>query len=70
MKPRLLTGIGFSVGVKHMFTFDVGGIFGYVDRLSSAYTGEDEELSAKPENVTVSKLSAGGFASIGYLYKF
>ncbi len=53
-----------------MFTFDVGGIFGYVDRLSSAYTGEDEELSAKPENVTVSKLSAGGFASIGYLYKF
>lgn len=71
VKPRLLTGGGLSFGSKHMFTVDLGFIFGYVDRLTSAYAGDlTTELTIKPEKVTVSKLSMGGFLSVGYLFKF
>jgi len=71
VKPRLLTGGGLSFGNKHMFTVDVGLIFGYVDRLTSAYQNDlAAELTVKPEKVTVSKISAGGFFSVGYLFKF
>lgn len=70
IKPRILVGGGLSAGFKHMFTFDVGGIFGYVDRLSSAYDDGSSGLLSKPESVIVSKLSGGGFVALGYLYKF
>ncbi|OKS88659.1 hypothetical protein RG47T_4131 [Mucilaginibacter polytrichastri] len=70
IKPRLLTGIGFSFGEKHMFTFDVGAIFGYVDRLSSAVDMAKNNFTVKPDNVMISKLSGGVFGAIGYLYRF
>ncbi|MDT3402309.1 hypothetical protein [Mucilaginibacter terrae] len=70
IKPRLLTGGGFSYGHKHMFTFDIGGIFGYVDRVTTAGDITNQTLSARPDNVMVSKLSGGIFGAIGYLYRF
>lgn len=69
IKPRVLFGGGFSYGKKHMFAVDLGGILGYVDRLSSAIDLSQAYLE-KPETITVSKLRIGVFASIGYVYQF
>lgn len=69
VKPRILAGGGLSVGNKHMFTFDLGGIFGYTDTLSEVYS-VDKVTATKPESITVSRLKAGFFLSLGYLYHF
>ncbi|WP_428741869.1 hypothetical protein [Tenacibaculum sp.] len=69
IKPRLLLGVGFSHGYKHNIALDFGFILGYVQRKSNAFDLDVEYLE-KPENVTVSKLSSGGFISLGYLFTF
>lgn len=69
IKPRFLFGGGFSFGKKHMLAFDLGGVVGYVDRLSNSIDTSKTYLE-KPENITVSKLGVGAFLSIGYVYQF
>lgn len=69
VKPRVLAGGGLAIGTKHCFSLDVGAIAGYVERLSTIYNS-DKVLTVKPENVTVSKLKADLFLSLGYLYRF
>ena len=68
IKPRLLFGGGLSFGRDHMFAIDVGGIAGYVDKLSSVIE-VGQAYGEKADTVTVSK-NVGIFASIGYLYSF
>ena len=69
IKPRLLLGGGFTIGDKHNFALDFGGILGYVERLSNAYSSSNNNfLDIKPENVTISKLDIGFFLSLGYLF--
>ncbi|TRW21557.1 hypothetical protein FMM05_20075 [Flavobacterium zepuense] len=69
VKPRLLAGGGLAIGTKHCFTLDAGVIAGYVER-RSALSSPDEVFTVKPDNVTVSKLKADFFFSLGYLYRF
>ncbi|MDB5245757.1 MAG: hypothetical protein JWQ40_151 [Segetibacter sp.] len=69
IRPRALVGAGFSFGGKHMFAVDFGLITGYVDRLSTT-VNIAQTYPEKPENIVVSKLSAGGFGSLGYIYQF
>lgn len=67
IKPRLLLGAGFSYGSKHNIALDFGLVLGYVDRKSNAFNLEETYLE-KPTDITVSRLSVGGFISIGYLF--
>lgn len=69
VKPRVLVGGGISIGDKHMIASDAGLIFGLVDRISTSIN-LNENYSSAPENLTVSKLGAGAFLSIGYTYQF
>jgi len=69
VKPRLLFGAGFSHGKRHRFALDIGGIAGYVDRLSDAFNLE-EKYNPKPDNITVSTLKLGAYLSLGYYYAF
>jgi hypothetical protein len=68
IKPRLLIGPGLSFGRKHMLTIDAGAIFGYVDRKSTTVE-LDQSYQIKPDNITVSKLNAGAYFAIGYLFR-
>lgn len=69
IKPRLAIGGGFSYGRKQMATLNILCVAGYVDRLSKSLN-LTEPYASKPENATVSKLSAGIALSLGYIYKF
>jgi len=69
IKPRVLFGGGLSFGKKHMIAADLGGMVGYVDRLSSSIDISKTYLE-KPENITVSKIGMGIFLSLGYTYQF
>ncbi|MBN2639348.1 MAG: hypothetical protein JXR65_09730 [Bacteroidales bacterium] len=69
IKPRVLFGGGLSIGKKHMLAVDIGGIFGYVDRLSNTIDLTKTYLE-KPGNITVSRLKIGGFISVGYIFQF
>ncbi len=67
IKPRILVGGGFSIGKKHNVSVDVGGIAGYVDRISNVYdisTGYAE----LPTDITISKVKFGIFFALGYLF--
>jgi hypothetical protein len=70
VKPRVLTGGGFSYGSRHMFTIDGGLIAGYVNVLSTTVDLNNTMLTTAPTSVVVSKLKAGGFIALGYLYRF
>lgn len=67
-RPRLLLGGGLSYGDKHNFSLDVGLIAGYVDT-KSITVNENELYTVEPTNLTITKLKAGGFFSIGYFFK-
>jgi hypothetical protein len=69
IKPRFLGGGGFSCGEKHKLVIDGGLIVGYVNRRSSN-TKLSQEYSKAPENITISTIDFGYFASIGYVYQF
>jgi hypothetical protein len=69
IKPRLSFGAGIAFGEKQMFTIDLMGISGFVERRSAVYNF-DERYSQSPEQITVSKLAFGGAIAIGYVYKF
>ncbi|MEL6673357.1 MAG: hypothetical protein AAFR61_14230 [Bacteroidota bacterium] len=70
IRPRFLLGGGLAIGKKHMATIDVGGIIGYVERISQAALPIDRLLETKPESITVSNLQARVFVGFGYLYQF
>lgn len=69
VKPRLMLGGGISFGKKHMVAVDAGLVIGFVDRLSNAID-LTKEYPQKPETLTVARLKAGGFLSLGYAYQF
>lgn len=69
VKPRVLLGGGISFGKKHMVAVDAGLTVGYVDRLSNAID-LNKGYPQVPETITVARLKAGGFLSIGYAYQF
>jgi hypothetical protein len=69
IRPRVLAGGGLTFGSKNSLAIDVGVIGGQVDRLSSAYNLTDSYTSV-PENVTVTKLDASYFFSVGYFFRF
>lgn len=67
---RMAVGAGISLGRnRNMLTLDFLRMGGYVNRLSNAYS-MNEDYSAKPEQVTVSKLDFQWSYSVGYIYKF
>jgi hypothetical protein len=68
IRPRLLIGGGYSIGKKHGFSIDFGGIAGYVERKSNAFNINDT-LSEVPNSLTVSKLKVGVFIAFGYIFK-
>lgn len=69
IKPRVLAGVGGTLGERHMFALDLGLIAGPVNVLSNGYDTSTPS-AIKPENVIVSKQKAGGFIAIGYLFSF
>ncbi|NAY93005.1 hypothetical protein GTQ34_13860 [Muricauda sp. JGD-17] len=68
VRPRLLAGIGASLGNKHGFSIDLGGIAGFVEEKSNAFE-LNAVLSEVPESLTVSKLRFGGFLALGYIFR-
>lgn len=69
VKPRFLLGTGLAFGDRHAFLVDVGLITGYYDVLSNAVDGNNlENISIAPTNYMKSKLKAGGYFSISYLF--
>lgn len=70
IRPRLCLGGGLSFGkYTNMLTIDILLMTGYYDVKSNVYA-EGQSYSAKPEQVTLSKLGAAAALSIGYIYKF
>jgi hypothetical protein len=69
VQPRLSFGGGFSFGNKNMFSVDLLGVSGFVQKKSRAFS-LDDTYSVKPEQITVSKLSFGIGVAIGYVYRF
>lgn len=69
IKPRVMLGGGISIGDRHRLAFDAGIITGYVDRLSNAFS-LNQEYGTKPENVVVSQIQSDFFLSLGYIYTF
>lgn len=73
LKPRLMAGIGGSIGRKNKLVLNAFIISGPVSRLSDSYKeGQivNMDKSDIPESVTVSKIGWGCGASLGYLYTF
>ena len=71
IRPRILYGLGISIGKKHMFSFDFGGISGMVDRLSSAVDlGKAYSAKQLPSPITKQILETSYFLSLGYLFRF
>jgi hypothetical protein len=69
LKPRLALGAGLTIGNQNCLTIDVGGMFGYSERLSNAYDLK-ESYTEKPTQTTVSVLRKDYFIGIGYMYRF
>ena len=64
IRPRILYGLGISIGKKHMFSFDFGGISGMVDRLSSAVDlGKAYSAKQLPSPITKQILETSYFLS-------
>jgi len=71
IRPRILYGLGISIGKKHMFSFDFGGISGMVDRLSSAVVvGKEYSEKQLPSPITKQTMETSWFLSVGYLFRF
>ena len=69
--PRIAIGGGVSFGKrKGMLSLDLLCIAGNVNDKSRVFDDKSAILTAKPETVTVSKLSATFGISLGYIYKF
>lgn len=69
VKPRFLLGTGLAFGNKHAFLIDFGLITGYYDVLSNAFEANNlENIPIAPTDYMKSKLKAGGYFSIGYLF--
>lgn len=69
VKPRFLLGTGLAFGDKHAFLVDVGLITGYYDVLSNAVDANKlENIPISPTDYMKSKLKAGGYFSISYLF--
>ena len=69
-RPRLCIGPGVSIGsIKNMVTFDILGMFGFVDKKSNTFV-EGQEYTSKPAQITISKLTRSVAFSMGYIYKF
>lgn len=69
VRPRVLYGVGVTIGKVHSLAIDLGGSTGYVDKKSNA-VDLSRDYSAKPESATVASLSTGIFISAGYLFTF
>jgi len=67
-KPRLLIGGGLSCGKTHALAFDGGLVAGFVNKLSNAYTLDQDYIQI--EEPTVTALKASWFFSVGYIYRF
>ena len=66
LRPRLLTGLGFSYGEKHNLVLDFGGIFGYVERKSKVVDFSKDYV--EPPQTTTTSLESSGYISIGYTF--
>ncbi|WP_028376163.1 hypothetical protein [Leeuwenhoekiella sp. MAR_2009_132] len=66
LRPRLLTGLGFSYGEKHNLVLDFGGIFGYVERKSKALDFTKDYV--EPPQTTITNLESSGYISLGYTF--
>tara|TARA_R110002020_G_scaffold3495_1_gene15507 strand:+ start:12502 stop:14019 length:1518 start_codon:yes stop_codon:yes gene_type:complete len=66
LRPRLLTGLGFSYGEKHNLVLDFGGIFGYVERKSKAVDLNKDYI--EPPQTTITSLESSGYVALGYTF--
>lgn len=67
IRPRLLFGLGMSLGKKNHLSLDIGGIAGYVDTRSNGID-LNQIYSVSPEKTTVTKLDIGYFIGLGYFF--
>ncbi|MCG2589517.1 hypothetical protein [Rhodohalobacter sulfatireducens] len=68
VKPRLLYGLGISLGHTHNLSIDFGGIAGYVKRVSDN-ADFDREYPEKP-SLIINELKGSWFVSAGYIIRF
>ncbi|MCT4582963.1 MAG: hypothetical protein N4A35_16240 [Flavobacteriales bacterium] len=69
VRTRFLYGGGLTIGNKHNLAINIGGISGYVDRLSNAFN-LDSKYSEIPEKTNVSLIQHKLFGSVGYCFIF
>ncbi|MCH6232472.1 hypothetical protein [Cognataquiflexum rubidum] len=70
VRPRILVGIGASLGLKNSLVFDVGIAGGHVDKLSDIYKDPNQTFNDPPTQITVSKLGFDLFGAVGYFFRF
>ncbi|MEO9887874.1 MAG: hypothetical protein ABJR05_05655 [Balneola sp.] len=70
VRPRILLGLGISIGSgKHAISIDGGSIFGSEQKKSNSINDGDV-FSERPEKLTVSTPKISWFGSFGYMLKF
>ncbi|MBO6622470.1 MAG: hypothetical protein JJ892_12300 [Balneola sp.] len=70
VRPRILFGLGISIGSgKHAVSIDGGFIFGSEQQKSNSINDGDI-FSERPENLTVNTPTTSWFGSFGYMLKF
>ncbi len=69
IKPRLALGANYAFGKRNKFTFGIGGIIGYSERLSKAFD-DNEVYKTKPTDYMVSKFSGNFVMQVGYIHNF
>ena len=79
IRPRLLGGLSIGYGKRNRIVAGVGGIAGYVDKLSKTLINDScdneencikTDLPALPNNIVVSKLETSWFFHFGYIHRF
>ena len=68
VQPRALAGVGLSLGDRNKLSIDVGGIMGYVKKIS-AKVDLTQDFAEKPD-VLINALESTYFIGLGYHFKF
>ena len=68
VQPRMLFGAGVTYGQVHSLSVDLGGIAGYVKRISDGADFQNEYVE-KP-SLLVNALRLEYFVSVGYAFRF
>jgi len=67
LRPRVMAGVGLSLGQEQNLVLDFGLVAGYVDRLSAVYQ-DGGPFVQSDDPLVVSKLDNSWFFSLGYMF--